>query len=320
MKNILLLRMSSMGDLIHTWPAVTDLARQYPDANLVWVAEESFLDIPAMHPFVSRIIPMAWRRWRKNLFSRQTWQEMAAFRRELKATKWDLVIDPQGLFKSAIPGRMANAPLAGQDRHNSRDPLASFLYDRTYPIGRGLTAIERNRQLFAAAIGYELSGPPVYGVRCGQRLAWLPAGDYAVMLHATSRVEKEWPEASWIALAQALQAVGVYAVYPWGNAAEQARAQRLAAAVPGSVVAPRLNLKDAAAMVGHADVGIGLDTGLTHLANAFDIPLVAVFTDSNPRMVGMVGGEHVADVGDIGVIPSADEVIAAVMKVRSARR
>lgn len=318
MKNILLLRMSSMGDLIHTWPAVSDLARHYPDARLVWVCEESFLDIPAMHPFVHQILPIAWRRWRKSLFSNKTRQEMSAFFQTLRATKWDLVIDPQGLFKSAIPGKLAGGKLVGQAWGHSRDPLASLFYDVKLPIGRGLTAIDRNRQIFAAACGYTLEQPPHYGVCCGQRLAWLPSGPYAVLMHATSRVEKEWPEASWIALARHLAAKGIVAVYPWGNATEQQRAQRLAAAVPGSVVAPRLTLAEAAALVGHAAVGIGLDTGLTHLANAFAIPLVAIFTDSNPRMVGMLGGNNVADCGDIGVIPAADEVIAAVDKVLAA--
>ncbi len=318
MKNVLLLRTSSMGDLIHTWPALTDLARHRPELTVSWLAEEGFADIPGLHPLVSRTIPIAWRRWRKNLLQAATWREIRALRHTLAATRWELVLDAQGLLKSAIPGRWANGPLAGYDRASIREPLASRFYDRRYAVSRQLSAIERNRQLFGAAFGYQPQGAPVFGIRCGERLAWLPQGDYAVLLHATSRDSKLWPETHWIALAQTLQQQGLAIVIPWGSAAERERAQRLAAAIPGALLAPKMNLREAAAMLGHAAAVIGVDTGLTHLANALDVPLVAIYTDTDPALTGVVETARAANIGRAGDIPTVDAVLALLARVRGA--
>lgn len=318
MQNLLLLRTSSMGDLIHTFPALSDLARARPDMQVSWLAEEAFVDIPGLHPQVVRTIPIAWRRWRKQLLQRQTWREMGKLRQALAGQQWDLVLDAQGLLKSALPGKLANGPLAGYDAASIREPLASRCYDRCYPVSRQLAAIERNRQLFAAALGYTLSGPPVFGIRAGARLDWLPATPYWVLLHATSRDSKLWPEAHWVALAHQLQQQGLATVIPWGNATEQQRAQRLAAAIPGAVVAPRMRLRDAAAMLGHATAVVGVDTGLTHLANALDVPLVAIYTDTDPALTGVVATARAANIGAAGVIPPVDAVLDLLARCRGA--
>lgn len=307
-----------MGDLIHTFPALSDLACARPDMQVSWLAEEAFVDIPGLHPQVVRTIPIAWRRWRKQLLQSQSWHEMRALRQALAGTRWDLVLDAQGLLKSALPGKLANGPLAGYDAASIREPLASRFYDHCYPVSRQLAAIERNRQLFAAALGYTFSGPPVFGIRAGARLDWLPAGPYWVLLHATSRDSKLWPEAHWVALAHQLQAQGLATVIPWGNAAEQQRAQRLAAAIPGALVAPRMRLRDAAAMLGHATAVVGVDTGLTHLANALDVPLVAIYTDTDPALTGVVETARAANIGAAGVIPAVDAVMTLLARCRSA--
>lgn len=318
MKNVLLLRTSSMGDLIHTWPALTELAQHQPDTRITWLAEEAFVDIPGLHPQVQATLPIAWRRWRKHLLARDTWQQMAALKQALQGTRWDLVLDAQGLLKSALPGRLANGPLAGYDAASIREPLAARFYDQHYAVSRQLSAIERNRRLFAAAFGYEVSGAPVFGIRAGARPGWLPAGPYAVLLHATSRDSKLWPEPYWLALAAELAAQGLYAVLPWGNAVEQARAQRLAAAMPGAVVAPRVPLREAAALLGHAAAVVGVDTGLTHLANALDVPLVAIYTDTDPALTGVVATVRAANIGRAGEIPPVDAVLALLARVRGA--
>jgi len=307
-----------MGDLIHTFPALSDLACARPDMQVSWLAEEAFVDIPGLHPQVVRTIPIAWRRWRRQLLQSQSWREMRALRQALAGTRWDLVLDAQGLLKSALPGKLANGPLAGYDAASIREPLASRFYDHCYPVSRQLAAIERNRQLFAAALGYTFSGPPVFGIRAGARLDWLPAAPYWVLLHATSRDSKLWPEAHWVALAHQLQAQGLATVIPWGNAAEQQRAERLAAAIPGALVAPRMRLRDAAAMLGHATAVVGVDTGLTHLANALDVPLVAIYTDTDPALTGVVETARAANIGAAGVIPAVDAVMTLLARCRSA--
>lgn len=312
MMNVLIVRTSSMGDLIHTWPALTELVAHYHNLNLCWLAEEPFVDIAALHPAVSEVIPLAWRRWRKRLFCGQTWREIGTMRDRLRATRWDLVIDSQGLVKSAIPARMAAAPVAGYDWHSAREPLASLFYTRRYHVPTDQSAVARNRALFAAVFGYAPTGAPRFGIRPGDRLAWLPEGAYITLLHATSRASKEWPDARWIELAERLHARhGWYAVLPWGNAREQQRAQRLAAAMPGAVVAPRISLKEAAGLLGHAAAVIGVDTGLTHLANALDVPLVALYTDTDPARTGVMETPWAVNLGGIGQMPQVDRVLAA---------
>ena len=312
MMNVLIVRTSSMGDLIHTWPAITELKAHYPNFRIAWLAEESFADMARLHPAVAQVIPLAWRRWRKHLWQLATWREIAALRQTLRATRWELVVDSQGLLKSAIPAKWAKAPLTGYNWHSIREPLASLLYDKRHQVSKDLSAIERNRQLFGKIFGYTPQGEPVFGVQPGERPSWLLSGRYAVLLHATSRASKEWPEAHWIALgSQLAQQHDMVLVLPWGNAAEKQRAERLAAALPAAVVAPKLSLLEAAGLIGHASAVIGVDTGLTHLANALKVPLVAIYTDTDPHKTGVVETAQATNLGNIGQCPSVDEVLGA---------
>ncbi|GGY12436.1 lipopolysaccharide heptosyltransferase I [Paludibacterium paludis] len=319
MMNVLIVRTSSMGDLIHTLPAITDLVKHYPNIRITWVAEERFADIPALHPAVVRVIPIAWRRWRKSLSRRETWREMRRFREALRDTRWDWVVDSQGLVKSAIPARLSGGPLAGYDAKSIREPLASLFYHKRYRVGRDLSAIERNRRLFGQVFGYEIDSPPVFGVVPGDRPDFAPPGRYAVFLHATSRASKEWPEARWIEAGCRLAAdKGLAVVLPWGSEAERDRAERLARAIPGACVAPPLTLRHAAGLLGHAAAVIGVDTGLTHLANALAVPLVAIYTDTDPFFTGVVENEHALNCGGIGAVPTVDEVLERLASRRNA--
>lgn len=313
---VLLVRTSSMGDLIHTYPALTELVRHYPNCKLSWLAEEGFAEIAALHPAVHEVIPIAWRRWRKSLYKPATWRELAQLKRRLAGGGWDLVLDAQGLLKSALPAKWADAPLAGYDRHSIREPLASLLYDKTHAVSRQLAALERNRQLFGKVFGYVPEGTPLFGIQAGARLAWLPAAEYAVLLHATSKASKEWPEPHWVALGQRLHAQGLFSVLPWGNAQEQQRAERLAAQIPQAMAAPRLRLSEAAALLGHAGAVVGVDTGLTHLANALDVPLVALYTDTDPAKTGVVEGARARNLGGVDACPGVDQVWDALQACR----
>jgi heptosyltransferase-1 len=312
MMNVLIVRTSSMGDLIHTWPAITELVAHYPNLKISWLAEENFAQIAALHPAVSHVITLSWRRWRRNLLSMSTWKEILALRKQLRATKWDLVIDSQGLLKSAIPARSAGGPLAGYSWKSIREPLASLLYNKCYVVDSSLSAVERNRQLFSRVFGYVSSGEAKFGITRTERPGWLPTEPYVALLHATSRSSKEWPEASWIALGRQLyQERGWISVLPWGNGLEQARAQRLASAIPGAIVAPRLELSTAANMLGYSAAVIGVDTGLTHLANALDVPLVALYTDTDPILTGVIETSYAVNLGGIGQQPDLNQVLTA---------
>ncbi|QLG88881.1 lipopolysaccharide heptosyltransferase I [Chitinibacter bivalviorum] len=312
-QKILIVRMSSMGDVIHQWPAITDLARVYPDAAIDWVVEEGFAELPRLHPAIRRVIPVALRRWRKSIWASPTHMQWQTFKTELRACRYDLVLDAQGLIKSAAIARLACGPVAGFDRKSIREPLASLSYCRKYRVSKSLHAIDRNRQLSAAALDYKLQGPIDYGLQVPELdLPWLPDSPYAVCLTATSRADKEWAEANWILLGQRLLAQGIRPVFPWGSATERARAERLAAALPAAMVAPKLSLSEAASLLAKSKIVIGVDTGLVHLAAAVAVPTVAIFCASDPELTGIRASSYAVNLGQRGQAPSVDAVWDAV--------
>lgn len=314
---ILLVKTSSLGDVLHNLPVVSDIVRHYPGAQIDWVVEESFAALPRLHPAVRNIIPVAVRRWRRNLLKSDTWREVGLFRNRLAAQHYDQAIDTQGLFKSALLMRNAHALRCGFDRNSAREPLAASLYQRTFAVAPGQHAVERNRQLVAQALGYMLDEPADYGILPPEieRPVWLLNGAYAVLLHATSRDEKLWDEANWIALGHRLHQKNICCVLPWGNEAERARSQRLAAAIPAAIVPPRLSLNEAAALLGDAQAVVGVDTGLAHLAAALGVPTVGVYTATDPVLTGLYAGRRLINLGNIGLAPTVDEVSVALQQV-----
>lgn len=314
---ILLVKTSSLGDVLHNLPVVSDIVRHYPGAHIDWVVEESFATLPRLHPAVGNIIPVSVRRWRRKLLKAGTWREMAAFRRTLAAQHYDLAIDTQGLLKSALLMRNAQTLRCGYDKHSAREPLAASLYQRTFSVATGQHAVERNRQLVALALGYTLDEPADYGILPPSiaRPGWLANDVYAVLLHATSRDDKLWGEANWIALGHELHEKNIRSVLPWGNEAECARSQRLASAIPAAIAPPRLNLNEAAALLGGARAVVGVDTGLAHLAAALGVPTIGVYTATDPVLTGLYAGRHMSNLGNINQAPSVAEVSAVLKQV-----
>ncbi|AOY02299.1 lipopolysaccharide heptosyltransferase I [Jeongeupia sp. USM3] len=320
MSKLLLVRLSSMGDIIHTLPALTDLARARPGIRLDWVVEEGFAALPRLHPSVDRVIPFALRRWRRMPLAPETRAEVAALRQALAAPQYGRVVDAQGLIKSAMVARQAGAPVAGYDWASAREPLASLAYADAYPVPRALHAVERTRRLFAAAFDYRIDTPPDYGLAVpALAQPWRPDGAYAVLLTATSRADKEWMEANWIALGTRLAAEGLACVLPWGSDAERERAERLAAAMPNALVAPKLDLGSAARLLADARVVVGVDTGLAHLAAAVATPVVAIFCASDPALTGVLAGSYAVNLGRRGAAPDVDTVWAATTQGLAAR-
>lgn len=315
MTSILLVRLSSMGDLIHTWPALTDLQLHYPQARVDWVSEEGFAQLPSLHPVVNDTVPMAWRRWRRTLLQRRTRQEMRAFHQRLRAQTYDLVIDAQGLVKSAVVTAMARGLKAGYNRASAREALASLAYDKGYAVARGQHAVLRNRLLFGQIMGYTPEGPPVFGLRPTAPLPdWLCTEPYAVLLHATSRVDKEWDPRHWVQVGRELQQRGLRLVLPWGNAREQQRSRELAQQLPESLVPPgRLGLAQAASLLREARLTIGVDTGLTHLANAVDCPLLALYTATDPGLTGVIEGPRAVNLGGARGGPTPSQVLESAL-------
>jgi heptosyltransferase I len=320
MRRVLLVKTSSLGDVVHNLPVATDVAAAYPGVAIDWVVEEAFAAIPRMHPGIRRVLPVALRRWRRAPWTAVVRSEWRVFVATLRSEHYDAVIDTQGLLKTALLTRQACGPKHGLDWASSREPLGWF-YDHTYAVPWGQHAVTRNRSLAAQALGYALAPVVDYGLRAPAAAAdWTPPGaDYALLLHATSAERKLWPEARWLALGAQLAARGLITVLPWGSAAELQRSERLAEGIAGAMVPPRLGLDPLAVLIAGARAVIGTDTGLTHLAGALGVPTVGLYCATEPAATGLHGCARAVNLGGVGQLPAPAEVIAALERLWSTR-
>ena len=305
MPSILFVKTSSLGDVVHNCPAVSDVARRLPGAEIDWIVEEGFAELAAMHASVRRVIPIAIRRWRAAAWRPAVWSEIGEFRRRLAAQRYDAVIDTQSLLKSALVSACAAGTRHGMDRGSAREPLAALFYDVRHEIPRGLHAVERNRRLAAVALGFPVDPQVDYGLRAPPAAA---RSSHVVLLTMTSRADKLWPEARWIELARSL---GGPLVLPWGSPAERERAERIAGELAQASVPPRMTLDELRALFLDARAVIGVDTGLTHLAAALGTPTVGIYCGSDPALTGLYGVPGATNVGGPGRPPGVAEVLGA---------
>jgi heptosyltransferase-1 len=320
MSEILFIKTSSLGDVIHHMPAVTEARQRCPQARFSWVVEEAFAPLVRLHPAVDNVIPVATRRWRRAALAPALWGstagEVGAFIGGLRTRRYDEVIDSQGLLlKSGLVAALAHGRSHGFDRHSIREPLASLVYDVRHEVARDLHAVTRNRQLTGQALGYAPSGPIDYGLD-RRKLGDGGAQSYGILLHATARAEKEWPEADWMALGRRLAGQGDVLVLPWGTETEHARSQRIAAGVPNARVPERQPLDHMARLIAGASFVVGVDTGLLHLAAALGVPLTAIFVGSAPGLTGPLGAGRIVTVGDRARAPSVEVVWDALKRTR----
>jgi heptosyltransferase-1 len=310
---ILLVKLSSLGDVIHLLPAVTDLRARVPEARVSWAIEPPYAPLLGLHPGVDETLPVPLRAVRSRPLSPDAWRGLRSAKRALRASRFDLTIDAQGLVKSAVVARWSHAPTFGPDARSARERFAARLYDVRLVVPWTLHAVERNRRLLAEVFGYAIDQHAHYGlVAPAAAPAWVPSRRYAVLLHAASRPAKKWPDASWIELARRLVAEGYSTVLPGGNVAEREASARLAAAAgPEAMAAPATSIAEAAALLAHAALVVGVDTGLTHLAVALGVPTVGIYRATSPERTGLHGGPHARNVGGAGASPSVEEVAAA---------
>ncbi|TXH84074.1 MAG: lipopolysaccharide heptosyltransferase I [Rhizobium sp.] len=308
MHGILFIKTSSLGDVVHHMPAVTDARRRYPEARLTWVVEEAFAPLARLHPAVDEVIPVSTRRWRSHLLSAGTWREVAAFKAKLKSIGAWKVIDTQGLIRSALIARTASGEHHGYDASSIKEPVASWFYDVKHAVARDQHAVTRNRLLTGLSLGYSPDAAIDYGLVKPPRT---DDAHYAVLFHGTSRASKEWREVDWIGTGKWLHARGLEVVLPWGNERERLRCERLSHAIPGSRILDRLPLDETAKVIANASLVVGVDTGLLHLAAAYEVPLIAVFLATDPGLTGPVGNGPIAVVGGKDVYPSFERVIEA---------
>lgn len=289
---VLIVKTSSMGDVLHTLPALTDAQQAIPGIQFDWVVEEGFAQIPSWHSTVDRVIPVAIRRWRKAWFSAPIKAERKAFRDAVRLQQYDAIIDAQGLVKSAaLVTRLGRGIKHGMDWSTAREPLASLFYNHKHHIAKQQHAVERTRELFAKSLGY--NKPQSQGdYAIAQHFLTEVNADteqYAVFLHATTRDDKHWPEANWRELIGLLNNAGIRIKLPWGAPHEEARAKRLADGFNYVDVMPRMSLEEIASVLAGAKFVVSVDTGLSHLTAALDRPNITLYGPTDPGLIGGYG-------------------------------
>jgi len=315
MQRILIVKTSSLGDVVHNLPVVTDMQRAYGPGHYTvdWVVEEAYADLPRMHTGVTRVLPVALRRWRTDWLGEDVRRERAAFRELLGQESYDVVLDTQGLMKSALLARVARLNAGGvrvgASWNTVREPLASLFYHKRFPLDTEMHAVERLRGLAAQALGYPVVGTPDFGLRPAARtFEWLPHPAYAVLLYATARSEKRWPLEHWAVLGRRLAATNTITVLPWGSAGELETARKLAAEIPDAIVAPALGLTDLGTLLGGARVVVGVDTGLTHYAAALGARVVTLFNATPRWQFAPYWSATAVSIGDEGEQPGLAQV------------
>ena len=328
---LLIIKTSSLGDVIHCLPVINDIHAHNPSAQIDWVVEESFADIPRMHAGVNQVFTVAMRRWKKSLFSQKTWVEISAFKKLIKQANYDVVIDCQGLLKSALITKQARTTIQGlkhgYDKSSIREPIASLFYEKTHAISYQQHAVTRNRALCAMALAYAIPHDlPDYGIsnlaarennasasRMDTGLQGSVFDNTIIALHGTSRDSKLWPVENWVNLGKELAKQNLNLVLPWASDTELARANQIASQLSNANVLPKLSIAQIAAVIANAKAAIGVDTGLSHFAAALSIPTVAIYTDTNPALTGVMAGKFAPaiNLGGIQQMPTVEDVLGA---------
>lgn len=314
-KRILIVRTSSLGDLVHMLPAISDIARHVPGASIDWIVEEGFAEVPSWNPAVHEVIPVAHRRWRKSWWAPQTRAERAALRRNLAARRYDVVLDMQALMKSVWLVRQTHGERHGLDRRSAREPLASFFYDVRHTVEFWQPAVIRQRKLAASAFGYEYEGEPDFGL--SRFTANAEIQSYAVVMPSASRDDKLWPAENWHAVFDRLAEHGLGLKLLSGNEREADRARQLAAGRAGVEIMPRMSLTAVAEVLARARIMVGLDSGLTHLCAGLGRPTIGIYKASTPVRTPLQGASYTASLGERGAEPSAQTVLSAVEQALS---
>ncbi|TFW33985.1 lipopolysaccharide heptosyltransferase I [Massilia horti] len=318
--NILLVRVSSLGDVLHNLPMVADILRHHPDAKIDWVVEEGYVSLVRLNPHVRKIIPFALRRWRKSLLKASTRAEIKAFVRDLRAEQYDYVFDTQGLIKTGLIMGAAHTKVGGHkygmgnaSEGSGYESLSRIFHSHSVKVEPRAHAVTRGREVAASALGYQVDSLPDFGLPApdpaAPRPEWMPSEPWAVFFHGTARDAKKWATANWIETGKALAPMPV--LLPWGSEKEKREAEAIAAQLPNARVLPKLSMTDAVKLAQHADLAIGVDTGLTHIAAAFLRPTVEIYCDSPRWKTEGNWSPRIINLGDTGAPPSAVDVIAA---------
>ena len=330
---ILLVKLSSLGDVLHNLPIVWDLRARLPGAQIDWVVEEGYVHL--LTPLLSRegfrgidrIIPFGLRRWKKNLFKASTWQQFFKFKKELQEVSYDVIIETQGLLKSAIVCSLASkapnaviAGLANATEFSGYEPLARSFYNQSVQVPTQCHAVDRSRWVMCSALDWPIvdrvSEPQFYPQTYISSLNGKPKthldnlkSPYVLFFHSTAREAKRWSNENWIRLGKELCRMGYQVVLPWGNLSERSVSDLIASQIPGAIVPDAFSIEEAFSVISGAALTVGVDTGLTHLAAVLGKPTVEIYCDSPKWKTEGYWSSNIHNVGDIEAPPSAEEVI-----------
>lgn len=329
MLKLLIIKTSSMGDVIHNLAIVQDILKHYPDAQIDWVVEQSFADIPRLHPAVNQVFTVALRQWRKALLRpwrwRATFKQIQQAKSAIAAQSYDVILDSQGLLKSAWLSTWAKGQRHGYDRLSAREALASCFYHQRHQVSKQAHAVSRNRLLAALALNYRIAPkaaggqvdfPPVdFGLSQKARKQAL-----VMAFHGSSRDSKLWPTQDWIALCHGLAKLNLQVALPWASEAEHQRAQQIAAACRNAQVLPASSIASLAQTIAQAQLAIGVDTGLSHLAVALGIPTIGIYTDTDPNKTGLYADRPaIVNLGGIALSPKPQQVLQQAQRLLTKR-
>lgn len=333
---ILLVKLSSLGDVLHNLPILWDLRARLPDAQIDWVVEEGYVHL--LTPLLSRdgfkgidrIIPFGLRRWKKNLLKLSTWREFFSFRKLLQATTYDVLIETQGLLKSALVCALARktsdavvAGLANATEFSGYEPLARWFYNQPVQVPKQCHAVDRSRWVMCSAVDWPLlersDSPQFYPLAFTRGIPKTSVAGlqqpYVLCFHSTARAAKRWSEANWIALGKELATRGYQVILPWGSPAEKLVSQSIAKEIPNAFVPSAFSIEEAFSVIAGAALTVGVDTGLTHLAAVLGKPTIEIYCDSPRWKTEGYWSNQICNVGDIQNPPGIQEVLDASLKL-----
>ena len=333
---ILLVKLSSLGDVLHNLPLVWDLRARLPNAQIDWVVEEAYVHL--LEPLrtregfkgIDRIIPFGLRRWKKHLFKLSTWQQFFAFKKQLQAVTYDTVIETQGLLKSALVCALAKkstdavvAGLANATEFSGYEPIAKFFYGHLVQVPVQTHAVDRSRLVMCSALDWPAiqrsDSPQFYGSQIQANLAKPVLSElktpYVLFFHSTAREAKRWSNEAWITLGKELASRGYQVVLPWGSPTEKAVSLELAKHIPNALVPPSFSIEDAFKVITGAALTVGVDTGLTHLSAVLGLPTVEIYCDSPRWKTEGYWAHHIRNVGDMQSPPDTAEVVKASLEL-----
>jgi heptosyltransferase-1 len=329
---ILLVKLSSLGDVLHNLPIVWDIRARLPNAQIDWVVEEGYVHL--LQPLLShdgfrgvdRIIPFGLRRWKKSLLSMQSWREYFAFKKNLQSTSYDVIIETQGLLKSALvcalakknPGAVV-AGLANATKYSGYEPAAKIFYNQLVQVPTQCHAVDRSRYVTCSALDWslidrsdELRFYPenvVEAIAPGEVIGLQKP--YILFFHSTARAAKRWSNSSWVTLGQHLSSLGYQVVLPWGSDSEKAMSNEIASQIPNALVPNAFSIEEAFSIIVNARLVVGVDTGLTHLSAVLNKPTIEIYCDSPRWKTEGYWSGVIRNLGDIQAPPKTDDVIQA---------